>query len=77
MMEEDRVRLTSIRPPENNEVRVLRLLVGAGPSTPSKNCRQTDDARGVSGPVTTVNIVTADYGPGKLLGEKVQLVGRF
>ena len=77
MVEEDWVRLTSVRPPENNEVCVLDLLVGARASTPSKNCRQTDDARGVSGPVATINIVTADNGPGKLLGEKVQLVGRF
>ena len=77
MVEEDRVRVTRVRPPEYNEVRVLDLQVRARPSTPSKNCRQTDDARGVSSPVAAVNIVSADHGPGKLLGEKVQLVSRF
>src|SRR5215831_8327983 len=77
MVEEDRVRLARVRTPHDDEVRVLRLPVGAGAATCSENCRQTDDTRGVSSAVTTVDVVTAHDGTDELLRCVVHLIRRL
>src|SRR5262249_45077442 len=51
------------------------LPVGTGPASGTENCRQTGDTRRVSSAVTTVNVITADDQPGKLLSHEVRLVG--
>ena len=52
VVEEDRMRLTGIRPPQEDDVRLLDLAVGRGPAARTKRCRQTDDTGSVSGAVT-------------------------
>src|SRR5215207_7522815 len=77
MVEPDRVRLTGVRTPEEDEVSVLRFLVRARRAASSQDCRQTDDARSVSGPVAAVDVVVAEHRPGKLRRQEVDLVGRL
>ena len=77
MVEEDRVRLARVRAPEENAVRLLDLLIGARPAACSEDRRQTDDARGVSGPVTAIDVVVAEDLPGEFRREEVDLVGRL
>ena len=43
-MEEDRVRLASVRAPEDDHVGLLNLAIGRGSSSGSEHCRQTGDA---------------------------------
>ena len=57
--------LTRIRPPEEDEVRILDFAIGARCATRTKNRRQTDDARGVSSTVATVDVVRANNHPSK------------
>ncbi len=52
VVEEDRMRLTGIRPPQEDDVRLLDLAVGRGPAARTERCRQTDDTGRVSGAVT-------------------------
>ena len=52
VVEEDRVRLARVRPPQDDQIGVVVLLVRGGPATRSEDSRQTDDARSVSGSVT-------------------------
>jgi hypothetical protein len=66
--------VASVRPPEHDQVRILELKIGTGAATPTKNRRQTDDARGVSSAVATVDVVRAHDHPGKFLGQEIQLI---
>jgi hypothetical protein len=75
MMEPDGVRGARVRSPEEHDVRVLDLAVGARASTRAEYRRQTDDARRVSCPVATVDVVGAERDTGELLREEVHLVG--
>src|SRR5215467_9920855 len=68
------MRFASIRAPKQDDVRVFDLAIRTGPASRSENRRQTGDARGVSSPVTTVDIVRAHDGANELLGDVVQLV---
>ena len=52
VVEEDRMRLTGIRSPQEDDVRLLDLAVGRGPAARTERCRQTDDTGSVSGAVT-------------------------
>ena len=74
VVEEDRVCFSRVRPPEENDVRFLDLAVGVRTPTRPKHSRQTGDARGVSGTVTTVDVVAADHDASELLGDEVHLV---
>jgi hypothetical protein len=71
------MRLPCIRSPENYEIRLFDFAVGTRPSTRSKNGRQTDDARSMSGPITGVDVVCTQDGAHELLGEVIDLVGRL
>ena len=75
MVEEDRMGLPRVRPPEDDEVGVLCLFIRTGAASGSEDRRQTDDAGGVSGAVAGVDVVGADDLAGELLGEVVDLVG--
>src|SRR5512146_2847507 len=77
MMEPDRMRFTGVRSPQEDEVGVLRFLVRAGRAARPQDGRQTDDRGSVSGPVTAVDVVVAEYLPRELRREEVHLVGRF
>ena len=77
MVKEDRVRLARVRAPEENEVSVLDLPIGARAAARAEYRRQTDDARGVSGAVAAVDVVAADDAARELLREVVHLVGRL
>ena len=68
------MRLAGVRPPEDDEIRVLDLLVGAGAAARSEDRRQTDDAGSVSGAVAAVDVVAAHDLPGELLCDEVHLV---
>ena len=74
VMEEDRVRFARIRSPEEDDVRLLRLTIGARATARTEHCRQTDDAGSVSGPVTAVDVVRAEGHARQLLREKIHLV---
>src|SRR6266849_777314 len=74
-MEEDRVRLPGVRAPEEDDVRLLDLAVGAGASPSAEHRRQTDDAGRVSGPVTAIDVVRAEDDARELLRQEVDLVG--
>src|SRR5262245_46466574 len=73
-VEKDRVILSRVRAPQENQVRLLDFRVGGGPATCSKHRRQTDDAGSVSSPVTTIDVVRAEAGASELAREKIHLV---
>ena len=75
VMEEDGVRLSGARPPQDDQVCFLDLLVGAGAASHPEHCRQTDDTGGVSSSVAAIDVVAADHHPRELLDREVQLVG--
>src|SRR5262249_47465686 len=75
MMDPDRVRFTRVRPPEEDDVRLLHLPVGVGSSARSEDRRQTDDARRVSGAVAAVDVVVPKRHARELLRQEVHFVG--
>src|ERR1043166_5965220 len=77
VMEPDRVRFAGVRSPEEHDVGVFRLFVRAGAAPRSENCRQTDDAGSVSGPVTTVDVVVAEHHARELGRGEVHFVARL
>src|SRR5215469_9708585 len=77
MMKQDRVCFPRVRSPQENEVRILHLLIRTRCPARSENRRQTGDARRVSSTVAAVYIVAAHYGAHELLRDVVQLVRRF
>ena len=70
VVEEDRVRLARIRAPEQDQVGLLDLAVGARAATDPENRRQTGDAGGVSSAVAAVDVVAPDHRARELLAEK-------
>ena len=77
VVEEDRVRFPRVRPPEDDQVGLLDLPVGAGAASGTEDCRQTGDARCVSGAVAGVDVVRPHDRAGELLREEVHLVARL
>ena len=69
------MRRARVRSPQADDVRLLDFAVGARASTRPEHRRQTDDARRVSGPVATVDVVRAERDAGELLREEVHFVG--
>src|SRR5690242_3578259 len=74
-MEENRMRFAGVRAPQQDDVRILDLAVRTCPASRPENRRQTGDARGVSSPVATIDVVAADHRAHEFLGDVVQLVG--
>ncbi len=74
VVEVDRMRLPRVRPPQEDQVRLLRFPVGARAASGPKYRRQTDDARSVSSAVAAVYIVRAYDLPRELLGRVVHLI---
>ena len=75
VMEEDRMRLSGVRTPENDRVGALDLLVRTRPAAGPEYRRQTDDARGVSSPVAAIDVIAAHDRTSELLCDVVHLVG--
>jgi hypothetical protein len=63
--------------PKENNVRLFHFAIRAGAASRAENRRQTGDARGVSSPVATIDVVAADDGTDEFLCRIVQLVGSF
>ena len=76
VMEEDRMRFARVRSPQENDVGILRFQVRVRAATRTENRRQTDDARGVSSSVATIDVVRSKNGSRELRREKVHLVRR-
>src|SRR5215831_16599894 len=75
MVKEDGMRFAGVRTPQDDEVCLLNFLIRTCTSAHSKDCRQTDDTRGVSSTVAAVDVVAAHNGPSKFLSCIVQFVG--
>ena len=67
VLEHDGMRLPGVRAPEDQDIRLLQLLIGRGPAPGTEHGRQTGDRGGVSGPVAAVDVVRADDGAHELL----------
>ena len=68
------MRLAGVRPPEDDGIRFLYLLVGTRAAARPKCCRQTDDARCVSSAVAAVDVVRADDGSNELLRGVIEFI---
>jgi len=77
MMEKDGMSFTRVRSPKKNDVRLFDFAVGAGAPSRTENRRQTGDARGVSSPVTAINVVAADDRADEFLRDVIKLIGGF
>ena len=77
MMKKDRMRLARVRSPQNSEVGLLDLFIGAGTASRTEYCRQTGDTGRVSSAVTAIDVVTADHQTRKLLSYEVGFVRRL
>jgi len=74
MVKVDRMGIAGVGPPEDDQVRLLDLLVRTRAPARPEHCRQTDDTRCVSSAVATVDIVRADDGSNKFLRSVVEFV---
>src|SRR5689334_5999620 len=77
MVKENWVRLSRIRAPQQDHVRIFGFTIGTCPPARSEYRRQTDDAGGVSSSVAAIDVVCPHHGPDKLLRRIVQLIGGF
>jgi hypothetical protein len=74
VVEEDRVRFTGVRAPQDNEIGLLDLAIRTRATTSTKNSRQTGDAWCMSGAITTVNVIAPHHHTGELLRHEIRLV---
>ena len=69
------MRFPCIRPPQDDDIGLLGLTVGARAPSRAKNCRQTGDARRVSRAVAAIDVIAAHDHTSELLRHEVHLVG--
>ena len=62
VVKKDGMGLAGVGSPQEDDVRIFHLAVGAGAPARAEYCRQTDDTRSVSSPVAAVDVVGADGG---------------
>jgi len=77
MMKENWMGLARVRAPQEDDLRLLRFPVRTRSAARSENRRQTGDARGMSSPVTAINVVRTDYRAHEFLRDVIQFVGRL
>lgn len=77
VVKKDRMRLSRVRSPQDNQVGLFHLFIRAGAAPCAKDCRQTGDARRVSSAIATINVIAANHQPGELLGHEIRLVRSF
>src|SRR5689334_1856601 len=75
MVKENRVRLSRIRSPQQDHVRIFSFTIGTCAAARSEYRRQTGDAWGVSSSVAAIDVVCPHHGADKLLRRIVQLIG--
>jgi hypothetical protein len=75
MVKENRVRLSRIRSPQQDHVRIFGFTIGTCAPARSEYRRQTGDAWGVSSSVAAIDVVRPHHGADKLLRRIVQLIG--
>jgi hypothetical protein len=61
MMEENRMRLSGIRAPQENDIRFFNFEIRTRSAACAKNRRQTGDARRMSSAVAGIDVVAPDY----------------
>jgi hypothetical protein len=71
------VSIARVRSPEEDDVRVFHLLIGARAATRTEDRRQTDDARCVSRSIAAIDVVVAERNPGQLPRQEIHLVRRL
>ncbi len=69
------MRFPRVGAPEKNDVRLFNFAVGAGATARAEDRRQTGDARGVSSPVATIDVVAADDRADEFLRDVIELIG--
>ena len=74
-MKENRVRFSRVRSPQQDDVRFFDFAIRACSTTRSEDRRQTGDARGMSSPVTAIDIVGAHDAANEFLRHIVQFIG--
>ena len=74
VVEEDRMRLTGVGAPEDQQIRLLDLLIGRRAAARAEYRRQTDDAGSVSSAVARVDVVRPQHRADELLRQIVHLV---
>jgi len=75
VMEKDGMSFARVRTPKKNDIGLFHFAVGAGAAARAENRRQTGDARGVSSPVATIDVVATDDRADEFLRDVVELVG--
>src|SRR5579863_47751 len=75
MVEEDRVRVASVRSPKQDHICVFNFRIRACSSPCSEYRRQTGDAGGVSSTITAINVVGTHDAANEFLRRIVQFVG--
>jgi hypothetical protein len=74
MMEENGMCFPRVRSPQQDDVRLFNLAVRTGSPARSENRRQTGDARGVSSPVATVDIVRPHHAAYEFLRRVIDFI---
>ena len=77
MMEKNRMCLSRVRSPQENDIGLFNFLIGIRATTRTENHRQTGDARSVSGSVATIDVVAAQCHARELLRDKIHFIGAF
>ena len=71
------MRLTSVRSPQDQQIRLVDLSIGRRTAARTKHRRQTDDARSVSSAVARVDVVRPHHRTHELLSQEIDLVRRL
>src|SRR5271154_3119418 len=74
-MKENRVRVPRVRSPQEDDVRVFYLAIGACPASCSEYRRQTGDAWGMSSSVAAIDVVGPHDATDEFLRRVVQFIG--
>src|SRR6266853_6877899 len=75
MVKENRMRLSRVRSPQQDHVRIFGFTIGTCSPARSEYRRQTGDAGGVSSSVAAIDVVCPHHGADKLLRCVVQFIG--
>src|SRR6267142_5850882 len=74
MMKKNRMRVPRVRTPQQDHLALFNFAVRTRPASRPENRRQTGDARRVSSPVATVDVVRADHRAHKFLCYVIQFI---
>ncbi len=77
VVKENRMGVAGVRAPEDDDIRLFDLPIGARPSARSEDVRQTGDARSVSRTVAAIDVVASHDDARELLCHEVHFVRRL